>query len=260
MKTMFGTALLVVFAAGLLHAQGGGDLQAILKELAAIKAAQAAIQKELTELKALVQARPAPAPTAAAARPSPAVGRVVNVTGAPFKGRADAPLTLVEYSDFQCPFCARHFTQTMPQIDKEYIETGKLKYVFRHFPLETIHPLAFKASEASECANDQKQFWPMHDRLFANPSQLAAPNLPVHAAALGLNAAAFEQCLASGRHAAKIRKDLAEGQNVGVTGTPGFLLGRTLPSGEVKVEIFTAGAKAYVGFKQDFDRLLATPN
>lgn len=260
MKTTFGAAVLVVCAAGLLHAQSGGDLQAILKELAAIKATQAAIQKELTELKALVQARPAPAP-AAAARPSPAVGRVVNIAGASFKGRADAPLTLVEYSDFQCPFCARHFNQTLPQIAKEYIDTGKLKYVFRHFPLETIHPLAFKASEASECANDQKQFWPMHDRLFANPTQLAAPNLPAHAAALGLNAPAFEQCLASARHAAKIRKDLAEGQGLGVTGTPGFLLGRTLPGGqEVKVEIFTAGAKAYVGFKQDFDRLLATPN
>ncbi|OFW15752.1 MAG: hypothetical protein A3F70_06365 [Acidobacteria bacterium RIFCSPLOWO2_12_FULL_67_14] len=166
-------------------------------------------------------------------------------------------MTLVEFSDFQCPFCGRHFTQTLPQIVQEYIDTGKLKYVFRHFPLESIHPVAFKASEASECANEQNKFWPMHDRLFANPKLLAPEHLPVHAAALGANASAFEQCLAAGKHAAKIRKDMSEGQSLGVSGTPAFMLGRTIPgSQQLKVEIFTGGAKAYAAFKQDFDRLL----
>lgn len=249
-------SVMVVATVGVALAQSSDDIKALLKELDAIKQTQAAIQKELGELKALVQARPA----AAAPRPS-AVGRMLNIAGAPVKGRADAPLTIVEFSDFQCPFCGRHFTQTMPQIVQEYIDTGKLKYVFRHFPLESIHPLAFKASEASECANEQDKFWPMHDRLFGNQALLASPQLPGHAAALGLNAAAFEQCLSSEKHAAKIRRDMAEGQGMGVTGTPAFLLGRTVPGSQsIKVEIYTAGAKAYVAFKQDFDRLLATTN
>ena len=243
---------------GTLHAQATTDLQAVLKELQAIRQAQAAIQKELAELKVLVQARPAAAP--AAPRPA-AVGQTVNIAGSAFKGRADAPLTIVEFSDFQCPFCGRHFTQTMPQMIQEYIDTGKLKYVFRHFPLESIHPLAFKASEAAECANDQKQFWPMHDRLFGNPKLLAPTELPGHAKALGLNVAEFDQCLAAAKHTPKIRKDMAEGQSLGVTGTPAFALGRTQPGSQtIKVEIYTSGAKAYAAFKQDFDRLLGQAN
>ena len=243
----------VLLLTAALDAQAPADMQALLKELQAIKAAQAAIQKELGELKTLVQARPA----APAAAPRPAVvGRTINIGDGPFKGLADAPLTIVEYSDFQCPFCGRHFTQTIPQIVKEYIDTGKLKYVFRHFPLENIHPLAFKASEAAECANDQNQFWAMHDRLFENPKLLGPQELPGHAKALGLNVSAFEQCLASARHAPTVRKGLAEGQSVGVTGTPAFLLGRTAPGGSIKVESFLTGARPFAGFKSDIDRLL----
>ena len=248
---------MVIATVGVVFAQSSDDIKILLKELEAIKQAQAAIQKELGELKALVQARPA-APAAAAPRPAAAVGQVLNIAGAPFKGPADAPLTLVEFSDFQCPFCARHFTQTLPQIVQEYIDTGKLKYVFRHFPLTNIHPFAFKASEASECANDQGKFWPMHDRLFANQNMLGPQQLTGHATALGLNVAAFDQCLTAARHAPKIRRDLAEGQKMGVTGTPAFMLGRTMPGNStIKVEIYTSGAKAYVAFRQDFERLLA---
>lgn len=259
LPTLLASCAMAVAAVAVAAAQSPDQITLVLKELEAIKQAQAAIQKELGELKALVQARPAAGP-AAAPRPT-AVGRTVNIAGSPFKGRVDAPLTLVEFSDFQCPFCGRHFAQTVPQIVREYIDTGKLKYVFRHFPLETIHPLALKASEASECANDQNKFWPMHDRLFGNPTMLAAQHLPAHGAAVGLNAATFEQCMTAARHTAKIRRDMAEGQSLGVTGTPAFMLGRTVPGNStIKVEIFTSGAKAYVGFKQDFDRLLGQLN
>jgi protein-disulfide isomerase len=251
-------AALLIAATGVSSAQSNADLKLLLKELGAIKQTQQAMQKELAALRALIQARPAPAQAAPAQ--APAVGRIINVANAPFKRRADAPLTMVEFSDFQCPFCARHFTQTLPQMTKEYIDTGKLKYVFKHFPLESIHPLAFKASEASECANDQGKFWPMHDRLFANQKLLAPLNLPVHAAGVGLDASTFNECLASGRHAAKARRDLADGKALGVTGTPAFVLGRTIPgSTTVRVEIYTSGAKAYLAFKQDLNRLLAQP-
>ena len=254
----WGGALGALLLGGTLVAQTPADLQVILNELQAIRQAQAAVQKELNELKALVQARPASAPAPARAA---AVGQMVSIAGAAFQGRSDAPLTLVEFSDFQCPFCGRHVKQTMPQIVQEYIDTGKLKYVFRHFPLESIHAQAFKASEASECAADQRQFWPMHDRLFVSQAQLGPSQLPGHAAALGLNAPEFERCLASGKYAAKIRKDLADGQALGITGTPAFMLGRTVPGSQtVKVEVYTPGARAYAGFKQDFERLLGQAN
>ena len=101
----------------------------------------------------------------------------------------------------------------------------------------------------------------MHDRLFVNQAQLGPSQLPGHAAALGLNAPEFERCLASGKYAAKIRKDLADGQALGITGTPAFMLGRTVPGSQtVKVEVYTPGARAYAGFKRDFERLLGQAN
>ena len=100
----------------------------------------------------------------------------------------------------------------MPQIEREYIKTGKLKYVARDFPLESIHPLAFKAAEAAHCAGEQGKYWEMHSRLFENQRALSLKDLPQHAQALGLDAPKFQQCLESGKYASRIRKDLADGQ------------------------------------------------
>jgi protein-disulfide isomerase len=153
------------------YTQSPGDLKAVLRELDAIKQSQAAIQKELAELKALVQ-RPQPA-AAAPARGAAAVGATVSLAATPSKGRADAPVTIVEFSDFQCPFCARHVRETLPQLEKEYIGTGKVRYVYRNLPLESIHSNAFRAAEAAACANESGKFWPLHARFFANQRTLA---------------------------------------------------------------------------------------
>ena len=234
-------------AAGVGVAQSPDDIKTVLKELEAIK-------KELAELKTLVQQR-GPA-TAAPARPA-AVGASMGIAGAPFKGSANAPVTIVEFSDFQCPFCARHVSQTLPELDTEYIQTGKVKYVYRNYPIESLHPLAFKAAEAGECANEQNKFWPMHDRLFGNQQMLAPAQLPAQATAAGVEAAAFQQCLASGKYATKIRKDMSDASAVGITGTPGFLIGKTVPGGQtIKVDAFLSGAKPFVAFKAEIDRLL----
>lgn len=148
----------------------------------------------------------------------------------------------------------------MPQIESEYIKTGKVKYVVLDFPLESIHKNAFKAAEAARCAWDQGKFWEMHDRLFANQQALAPDNLPQHAQALGLDVSRFQQCLDSGQYAARIRKDLADGQNAGVTGTPGFFLGVTEPnSPTVKVLRVLKGAQPYANFKEAIDSLLSPP-
>ena len=184
---------------------------------------------------------------------------VLSVDGAPFKGDKNAKVTLVDFTDYQCPFCARHVRETWPQIEKDYISTGKVKYVVRDFPIESIHPHAFKAAEATHCAGEQGKYWEIHDRLFADQKALALKDLPPHAQTLGLDVPKFQQCLESGRHAAKVRKDLADGQKAGVTGTPSFFLGLTEPNdSQVKVQKSLKGAQPYAAFKEAIDSLLSS--
>ena len=248
LPTILGALIIVVVAAGVGFTQAPDDLKAVLRELESIK-------KEISELKALVQRQGAGQPPAAPR--VAAVGANVVVAGAAFRGRPDAPVTVVEFSDFQCPFCSRHVTQTIPELDKEYIQTGKVKYVYRNYPIESIHPMAFKAAEAAECANEQGKFWPMHDRLFGNQQTLAPAQLPAHAAAAGLDASAFQQCVASGKFTTKIRKDMSDAMALGITGTPGFVVGKTVAGSPViKVEAFLSGAKPMAAFKFEIDKLL----
>ena len=145
----------------------------------------------------------------------------------------------------------------MPKLEKEYIETGKLRYVALDFPLETIHKFARKASEAYWCANEQGKGGEMHDRLFANQQQLQLEALGDHAKALGLNVPAFQACLDSGKYTATIDASLKEGQSAGVTGTPAFFLGYTQRGeGTVKAVKFLSGALPFNTFKENIDKLL----
>lgn len=173
-------------------------------------------------------------------------------------GRADAKLTIVEFSDFECPFCGRFTRDTFPQLKAEYIDTGKVKYAFRNFPLARMHPRAMKAAEAGECAHLQGKFWPLHDRLFANQQALAESDLVAHAQALGVDMARFKPCLA-GETVAKIRQDLDEGARGGITGTPGFFIGTTGPDGNLKVLHRIVGAQPYANFKAALDAALTSP-
>ena len=146
------------------------------------------------------------------------------------RGDKNAPVTMVEFSDYECPFCERHFTQTHPQIIKEYVDTGKVKIVFRDFPLP-FHPNAQKAAEAAECAGEQDKYWEMHDKLFQNQSALGIDKLKQYAKDLGLDASKFNQCLDSGAMASEVKKDAEDGSAVGINGTPGFIINGTLVSG-----------------------------
>jgi protein-disulfide isomerase len=221
-----------------LFAQANPDIEAMKKDIQSIKDSQQSIQKDLQEIKKLLAARPQQA-----AGPADPVNVVLDVTGAPFKGDKNAKYTVIEFSEYQCPFCGRHVRDTYPQLDKEYIQPGKVKYVFLDFPLESIHKNAFKAAEAGNCAADQGKFWEMHDQLFANQQKLEPAQLIEHAKAVGLDEAKFKQCLDSGKYAADIRKDLAEGGKAGVTGTPTTLVGLTQPNGYVKVVKAIRGAQ-----------------
>ena len=139
------------------------------------------------------------------------------------------------------------------------MKTGKVKSVFVDLPLESIHKFAFKAAEATACAGEQGKYWEMHDRLFENQKALEPWN--GHAEALGLDVAKFEQCMTAGKFAPEIRRDMAEANRVGVSGTPGFLIARTDPaSSKVKVLAVLRGARPFADFKTEFDQLLEEPS
>ena len=166
----------------------------------------------------------------------PAVFRVaVPVDGAPFKGPAKAPVTIVEFSDFHCPFC-RRVIPTLAQLESQYGE--KIKLVFRDFPIESLHPGAIKAHEAARCANEQGKFWPFHDKLFAGPSTSSPELFKGLAKEVGLDAVAFDTCLGSGKYQAAIRQDIEEGTRAGVSGTPAFFINGRLISGAQPLEAF----------------------
>jgi protein-disulfide isomerase len=160
---------------------------------------------------------------------------VVGEANNPAKGPAGAPVTVVEFSDFQCPFCAR-VTPTLKRLEEAY--PGKIRIVFRDLPLLNIHKNAGVAAEAAHCANDQGKFWEMHDRLFANQSKLSAPELKEHATAVGLEAEAFNQCLDSGKYTAEWRRDSEEASRLGLSGTPAFFINGRLLSGAQPFEAF----------------------
>lgn len=160
-----------------------------------------------------------------------------------FRGDPNAPVTLVEFSDYQCPFCSRHVSQTAPLIEDQYVKKGLVKHVFKDFPLNSIHPQAAKAAEAAQCAGAQQQFWAMHDKLFALQQawsgKTEAPEIfKEYAVDLGLDSAAFNECLDSGQFAAEVAKDLQEGAQSGVTGTPAFFINAWFVSGAQSFEVF----------------------
>jgi len=233
------------------------QLEELRRQMQALMAAQVAIQKQLDEIRALLkaqqpQARPAPPPAATD------IEAVVETAGAPAKGSASAKLTVIEFSDYECPFCARYTNDTLGTLTREYIDTGKVRYVFRNFPLESIHPRAFRAGVAALCAGAQGRYWEMHDRLFANQRALDAASLVAHGRAIGLDMRAYEQCLAADATAARVRQDQTDGGRAGVGSTPSFLLGLTTP-GDSKVQAvrMIRGAHPYTVFKSEIDKLLA---
>jgi protein-disulfide isomerase len=243
--------LLALIAASPALAQTSDKLDKTLDQL---NQTNQAILKELQEIRRLLQQQQGP-PAAAVAPAEALPAAAIDISKEPTKGSTTAKVALIEYSDYQCPFCARYDADAYPQIIKDYVDTGKVKYVWRDLPLD-MHPNAFKAAEAAQCAGDQGKFWEMHDRLFKNQQALAPADLTKHAEALGLNTSLFQQCLDSSRHAAEIRTDIAAANSVGIGGTPSFLIGTVQPNGSVKVTKKVVGARGYPDFKAAIEAAL----
>ena len=230
-------------------AQSAAEVRALRQEIEALKEGQAALRKEIAGLKAAQDGR----------RPrAQAPGSVeLQLDRAPLRGSRAARVVLVEASDFECPFCGRHFRQTAQRIDEEYVQTGKVQHAWLNFPLGS-HRNAFKAAEAGLCAADQGGFWAMHDRLFSNQTKLTVSALQNHAAAVGLDAAAFSACLGSSAHGDHVRSDLAMARGAGVTATPTFFVALVDPETDALTVVDRiVGAKPYSTFKASLDRALA---
>ena len=159
----------------------------------------------------------------------------IDVGDDPLTGPSDAPVTIVEFSDFQCPACGHAFP-TIKRLLQQY--QGKIRVVFRDFPL-SIHPQAPKAAEAGNCANEQGKFWEMHDRMFTNQQKLGVADLKAAAAELGLDAQKFNTCLDSGKQAAKWQADVNDGRKYGVSATPTFFINGRIVSGAQPYQNFS---------------------
>lgn len=171
-------------------------------------------------------------------------------------GDPKAGVTLIEFGDYQCPFCKKMFDESEPQLRNEYIKTGKLKMVYRDFPLDQIHPAARPAAEAAECAREQNEYWDYHDALFEQQNKLheGTMNYVALAGELGLNTAQFDKCVKDGKYKAEVEKDYQDGIAAGVTGTPSNFI---IAGDFVK---FLPGAHPYENFKAAIEEALQSLN
>lgn len=224
-------------------------LMSIQKELKALQENQEKIQEQIADLTKKVNSRPA-----ARSRNRDLDNVTVSLEGDPVRGDENASLVLLEFSDYQCPFCGRHTKNTSPQLIKEYVDTGIIRYAFKDLPLERIHKEAFLAAMAANCAGEQNQYWSMHGLLFENPKAIE-PVAP-YAEQLGLDMDQFNECIASERYAQEVRDDLAEARKLGISSTPTFIFGKPNPDGSVSGVRLVKGAVAFSKFKEEIDALL----
>jgi len=252
-QTISTVAILMMIAGQPLWAASTkADLAELKGEVKGLKEGQVAMQKDLAEIKKLLEEGARAAPSKPAFKPTE-----VTIDDAPVLGAADAIVTLVEFSDYQCPFCRRHKDNVMPDLVKNFVDTGKLKYVMREFPL-AMHANAKGAAQAALCAGDQDQYWQMHDKMFENQRKLKVENLKAFGAELGLDSAVFDACLDDGKYAKQVSADLTTGGRMGITGTPAFVLGLTDPKDPNKANVtqFISGAQSLEKFTLTIEDLL----
>jgi len=216
------------------------------------------IKEIISEIEAKAPA-PVPLPAQVPTQPSTLIEIFqVSLDDDPVKGDPDAPITIIEFSDFQCPFCSRFFTQTLPAIQENYIDTGIVKLVYRDFPIDSLHPNARPAHIAAECADEQGKFWEYHDVLFENQGQwnrLSSSDLRSqlnqYATSMGLNSESFDSCLSSQSMADEVNADYLQASQYGATGTPTFFIGNE-KNGFIKL----VGAQPFTAFQSAIDNQL----
>ncbi|MGO8672307.1 MAG: DsbA family protein [Capsulimonadaceae bacterium] len=234
------------------------EITALKAQVAQLMQQQQQILDQMNQIKFLLQASaqaaPAPAP---APPPTPAMPSTLAVQGLPIEGSSSARIVMVEFTDFECPFCGRYANNIYPQIYNSYIKTGKIRYIYQDDPLP-FHPQAMPAAIAVHCAEEQGKFWEMHDSLFANQAQLQPKDFTDRAQSLGLNITQFSQCVASQKYADEIQKGITAASGAGVKGTPMFFIGTLSPDGSsVSVDNEVVGAEPFAKFQTELDAELA---
>jgi protein-disulfide isomerase len=155
----------------------------------------------------------------------------MTLDGVPMLGDKNAPVTIVEFTDYQCPFCQRFHVATFPELKKKYVDTGKARFYSRDMPLIELHSNAMRAAQASRCAAEQNQYWTLRDWMSANPDKLVLDQIMNFASTLKLNADSLKSCIESEKYKEKVQADVMEAMRVGATGTPAFLIGKSTPEG-----------------------------
>lgn len=220
----------------------------ILTQLGELREQVAALKEGVADLNAKLDkvgtAKPA-VPSAPNSLPLPAE---------PSMGDKDAEVAIIEFTDFQCPFCARHFRDVLPEIKRDYIDKGKVRYWVQDFPL-SFHKQAPSAAVAMRCAGLQGQYWPMHEALFRNASELETTLYQQLAADFGLNQESFNRCMADKGMQQKVQDSLVQGERYGVSGTPKFFVGR-IKGGQLVEVTSISGAQGFQVFQSRLDKLL----
>jgi protein-disulfide isomerase len=202
------------------------------------------ILKELRQIRQLLEKQQAQAPRPQEEQANRAK---LNLEGFAMLGSKQAPLTIVEFTDYQCPFCQRFHTTSFGDLKKNYIDTGKVRFYSRDMPLD-FHPNAMRAAEAARCANEQGQFWTLRDVMGANPDKLDMDSLVADAADLKMNVKTFRTCVESEKYKNAVQTDVLEAMKIGANGTPTFVIGKSTPDG-VDGEL-VVGAQPYPMFDQ----------
>jgi protein-disulfide isomerase len=207
------------------------------------------ILQELRQIRQLLerQQKPQAPPEAAHAK--------LDLEGAELLGSKSAPITVVEFTDYQCPFCQRFHMTVFGEMKKAYIDTGKIRFYSRDLPLDSIHPNAMRAAMSARCAAEQGQFWKLRDIMGANPDKLEMASLVDAAASLHMNTEAFRACVESGKYREAVQESVLEAMKFGIGGTPSFVIGKSTPEG-VDGEVME-GAVPLSEFAKVFARLEA---
>jgi protein-disulfide isomerase len=235
MKRLCGLTLLALLVMATPACAQSTEIEALRKEIADLREDLASLRSSLG------RARP-----------------IIDLSAGHQRGNEDALVALIEFSDYECPFCIRHSRETMPLIEKNYIATGKILYGFRDFPIDQLHPQAIRAHEATQCAGDQQKYWEMHARMFGQPALHTPESLEAAATQIGLDIGAYRACVANGTHTAAIRASVALAESFGANGTPGFFIGIIdKTTNTVKITRAISGAVPFAQFAQALEGALA---
>lgn len=241
------------------------EIATLRRQVQELREQQAQMQKELTAIKNFLQSLMQQARPQGQAQQGPAagpeipglVGATIPTAGEPAMGSSSAKVTIMEVSDYQCPFCKRQMLQTFPQLEAEYIKTGKVQYIFVDYPIAQLHPTAARSHEAASCAGEQGKYWEMHKSIFTSPVANDDAALIAQAKTVGIDTARLQSCLTSGKYAEPVQASVRRMEQLGIAGTPMVLIGLTPAPGQpMKIVKFVYGAQPFTAFKAAIDPLL----